>query len=201
MNKLGTMGLILQRLRGAQAAGAAVDRLRRGDDLVRAVRAGGRLATPRRCGPAPGRRRRLGAQRHQVLDHQRRQVHLVHGDGGDRPGQGRQRHLRVRGAQGRPGLRRSARRSASWASRARRPPSCTSRTAASPATASSASPAPGSRPRWRPSTTPARRSARRRSASPRARSTPRSPTPRSASSSASRSPTSRACSSCSPTWR
>ena len=68
-----------------------------------------------------------------------------------------------------------------------RPPSCTSRTAASRATGSSASPAPASRPPWRRWTTPARRSARRPSASRRERWTPRSPTPRNASSSASRS--------------
>lgn len=85
--------------------------------------------------------------------------------------------------------------------RARRPPSCTSRTAGSRATGSSASPAPGSRPRWPPSTTPARPSARKPSVSPRARWTRRSNTPRTASSSARASPSSRRCSSCSPTWR
>ena len=62
-------------------------------------------------------------------------------------------------------------------------------------------PGTGSRPHWRPWTTPGRRSARRPSASRRAHSTRRSHTPRSASSSARRSATSRRSSSCSPTWR
>ena len=57
--------------------------------------------------PRQGRRRRLGAQRLQVLDHQRRQVDLVHRHGRDRSRQGCQRHLRVHGAQGRRGLHRS----------------------------------------------------------------------------------------------
>ena len=53
-------------------------------------------------------------------------------------------------------------RNAISASRARPPPSCTSRTAASRPTGSSANRAPASRPRWRPSITPARQSAPRR---------------------------------------
>ena len=40
----------------------------------------------------------LGAQRRQVLDHQRGRVDVLHGDGRDRPGRRRERHLRVRGA-------------------------------------------------------------------------------------------------------
>jgi alkylation response protein AidB-like acyl-CoA dehydrogenase len=80
------------------------------------------------------------------------------------------------------------------------PPSSTSRTVASPATESSGSPARGSRRRWRHSTTPGRRSVRRRSALRRVRSMPRSPTPRTASNSVRRSATFRVCSSCWRTW-
>ena len=39
--------------------------------------------------PGGARRRHLGAQRHQVLDHQRRRLDVLHGHGRDRPGQGR----------------------------------------------------------------------------------------------------------------
>ena len=39
-----------------------------------------------------------------ALDHERRGVHLVHGDGVDRPGAAGQRHLRLRRARRRPGL-------------------------------------------------------------------------------------------------
>ena len=189
------------RLGGAEAAGAAVDRLRRGDGVLRAVRARGRLRRRGDADPRPRRRRRLGAQRHQgwitnagkstwytvmaVTDPDKGangiSAFVVHKR---RPGL----HRRAQGTQDRhQGLADHA--------------SCTSRTAASRATGSSASPAPASRPRCGRSTTPARPSARRPSASRRARWTPRSPTPRTASSSASRSATSRACSSCSPTWR
>lgn len=86
-------------------------------------------------------------------------------------------------------------------SRGHRPPSCTSRTAASPAIASSVSPVPVSRPRWPRWTTPVPRLARRPWVSPRARWMLPSPTPRTASSSVSRSVRFRPCSSCWPTWR
>ncbi|SNS03206.1 Acyl-CoA dehydrogenase, partial [Blastococcus mobilis] len=94
------------RLRGREAAGPAVDRRRRRDDQLRALGARGRLR--RRCDEdprAPGRRQ-LGAQRHQGLDHQLRDLGVVHGHGGHRPGKGLRRHLGVRRAPGRPGLRR-----------------------------------------------------------------------------------------------
>ena len=83
--------------------------------------------------PRAPRRRRLGAQRHQVLDHQRRRLHLVHGHGRDRPGEEGQRHLRVRRAQATTPASRSGPRSASSASTARRPGRSTSRTARIPA--------------------------------------------------------------------
>ena len=115
--------------------------------------------------PGARGRRRLGAQRVQVLDLQRRQVHLVHRDGGDRPRQGSPTASRrswctrtIPGSSWGP-------RNARWASRARPPRSCTSRTAGSRATGSSVSPVPGSRPPWPPWITPARRSARRPSVS------------------------------------
>ena len=175
-----------QWLRGVEEAGAADAGIGRRDGVLRAVGARSRQRSRVDAHPRPRRRRRLGAQRLQVLDHQRRQVNLVHGDGGDRSGQGRQRHLGVHRPQGRRGLHASAPRSASSASRAHRPPNCISRTAAFPATASSASRAAVSRPRWPASTTPDRRSARRPSASRRAPWTRRSHTPRNASSSAGR---------------
>ena len=202
VNKLGTMGLILSRLRGAEEAGAAVDRRRARRWRPTRCRSARPAAMRRRCATrAKRRRRRLDPQRHQVLDHQRRQVDLVHGDGGDRPGQGRQRHLGVHGAQGRRGIHRraqgtQARHQGLTDHRAvlrelpdpRRPDHRRARHRLQDR-------AGDARPH------PARRSARRRSASPRARWTRRSHTPRTASSSASRSSTSRACSSCSPTWR
>ena len=190
------------RLGGTQEAGAAVDRRGRGHGVLRAVGARGAAATPRRCAPGP---REDGGD--WVLNGSKCWI----SNGGKStwytvmavtdPDKGRQRHLGVRGAQGRSRASSSGPRNARWASRARPPPSCTSRTAGSRATASSASPVPGSRPHWPPWTTPARRSARRPSVSRRARWTRRSRTSRSASSSASRSATSRQCSSCSPTWR
>ncbi len=183
------------RLRGAEEAGAAVDRVRRGDGVLRAVGARGRQRRGGDAHPRQGRRRRLDPQRHQGVDHQRRQVELVHRDGGHRPGQGRQRHLGVHGAQGRRGLHRrsqgaQARHQGLADHRAvlrelpdpRRPDHRRARHRVQDRAGA----------RW---TTPARRSARRPSASPRARWTRRSNTSRTASSSASRSATSRACSS------
>ena len=60
------------------------------------------------------------------------QVDLVHGDGRDRPGQGRQRDLRVHGAQGRSGVRRRAQGEEAGHQGLADRTSCTSRTAASP---------------------------------------------------------------------
>ena len=188
-------------LRRPEAPGPAVDRRGRADDQLRAERARGGLRRRRDAHPRPPRRRHLGAQRHQVLDHQRGGVALVHGDGGHRPGARGPTASRRSWCTPTTRASRSARRSASSASTARRPARSTSRTARSPPTGSSARRARASRPRSRRSTTPGRRSARRPSASRRARSTWRSRTSRSASSSASTSPSSRACSSCSPTWR
>ena len=68
---------------------------------------------------ADGRRRRLGPQRHQVLDHQRRHLVLVHGDGRDRPGQARPTASRRSWCTRTTPASRSAPRSASSASRAR----------------------------------------------------------------------------------
>ncbi len=113
---------------------------------------------------------------------------LVHGDGGDRPGQGRQRHLGVRGAQGRPRLRRSARRSASSASRARRPRRSYFENCRIPGDRIIGD--AGHRLQHRagdPGPHPAHDRRPGASASPRAPSTPPSATSRSASSSASRS--------------
>ncbi len=104
-NKLGTMGLLM---RGSEelkkqvlptiAAGEAV-----ASYALSEREAGSDAAVD--ADPCPARGRRVGAQRRQVLDLQRRPLDLVHGDGRDRSGQGRQRHLGVRRAQGRSGLR------------------------------------------------------------------------------------------------
>ncbi len=87
VNKLGTVPLLLSGVRGAQAALPAAGRPGRGDVLLRAVRAGGGLGRGRHEDPGRARRRRLGAERHQAVDHQRRRVAVLHGDGRDRPRQ------------------------------------------------------------------------------------------------------------------
>ena len=188
------------RLRGAQAEVPAAGRARRGDVLLRAVRGGRGLRRGRHEDPGGARRRLVGAERHQDVDHQRGGVAVLHGDGGDRPVPGRARHLGLRGGEGRPGgqLRPAGEeaRHQGLAHPQRHP----RRTRGSRPTGSSAPRAPASRPRWPPWTTPGSPSRPRRSASPRARSTTRSATSSSAGSSASRSPISRASSSCWPTW-
>ena len=72
VNKLGSMPIILSGPRGAEAAGAA-RRSPRGEAMISygAVRARGRLRRRGHADPRPPRRRHLGAQRHQGLDHQR----------------------------------------------------------------------------------------------------------------------------------
>ena len=93
--------------------------------------------------PRGGRRRRLGAQRPEVLDHQRRDLEVLHGDGRDRA------RRRAAGAS-RPSSSTPTtpaspwgRRSASSASTARRPARSCSTTAGSRPTGSSASPGTG----------------------------------------------------------
>ena len=131
--------------------------------------------TPRRCGPAPARTATTGCSTAPSAGSPTAAcptwytVMAV-----DRPGQGRQRHLGVRGAQGRPGLRRRAQ-----GAQARHQGLAHQRALLREL------PHPGrpdhrrarhraSRPRCARSTTPARPSARRPSASRRARWTPRS---------------------------
>jgi alkylation response protein AidB-like acyl-CoA dehydrogenase len=72
VNKLGTQPILLVGVGGAEAARAAVDRLGGGVGVLRAVGAGSRFRHGVDAHPSPPRRRPLGAQRHQVLDHQRR---------------------------------------------------------------------------------------------------------------------------------
>ena len=148
VNKLGTMGLILNgsdelKKQVLPVARAPARRWRR-----TRCRSGRPAATPRPCAPAPAPTATTGFSTAPRLDHQRRQVDLVHGDG--------RRPIPDKGANGisafmvhkdDEGFTVGPEGEASSASRARRPPSCTSRTAASPATGSSASRAPGSRPR------------------------------------------------------
>ena len=148
------------------------------------------------------RRRRLGPQRPEVVDHQRRCLRVLHRPRRDRPRRPSRRqrhglrrrevrrglHLRGEGTQARHQGQPDARAALRQRAHPRRP---------------------GRRRRWATasrsrcarSTTRGSPSAPRPSASRRARSTTPSPTSRSASSSASASPTSRASSSCSPTWR
>ena len=104
VNKLGTTGILLagseelkQRYLPEVASGD-------GDVLVRAVRAGRRQRRRGDDDAGGARRRRLGAQRREAVDHQRRRLPLLHGDGGHRPGRGQPRDLRVRRARRRPGL-------------------------------------------------------------------------------------------------
>ncbi len=108
VNKLGTMGLILRgsdelkkQVLPTLASGGAM-----ASYALSEREAGSDAAAMRTRAKADGDR--LDPQRHQVLDHQRRQVDLVHRDGGDRSGQGRQRDLGVHGAQGRRRLQRRA---------------------------------------------------------------------------------------------
>src|ERR1700689_1280224 len=54
--------------------------------------------------PGGANRRRVRAQRREAMDHQRGRVEVLHGDGGDRPGQGAERYLGVRGRGRRSGL-------------------------------------------------------------------------------------------------
>ncbi len=68
----------------------------RGDVLLRAVRAGGRLRRGRHAHQGGAHRLRLRAERREAVDHERRRVEVLHGDGGHRPLGRRRRHLGVR---------------------------------------------------------------------------------------------------------
>ncbi len=129
VNKLGTMGLILKGSEELKKQVAARDSRGAAMASYAPVRARGRIRRASR-GTRAKADATSGSSTVPSADHQRRSVHVVHGDGCDRPRQGCQRHLRVHGAQGRRGLRRGDRSSTSSASRAPPPPSCTSRTAA-----------------------------------------------------------------------
>ena len=72
VNKLGTMPIILSGSEELKKSCCPRWPTRRGDVLLRAVRAGGRLGRRGDADPGGARRRRLGAERHEVLDHQRR---------------------------------------------------------------------------------------------------------------------------------
>ena len=92
------MPLILARQRGGQgplpaAGGRAARRCSpTGCPSVRPA------ATRRRCGAAPAPTATTGCCRAEVLDHQRRDLAVLHGAGGHRPrGPARRRHLGVRG--------------------------------------------------------------------------------------------------------
>ena len=89
------------RLGGAEAGVAAADGARRGDRLLRPHRARRRLRPGRHAHARPPRRRRLGPQRHQDVDHQR---HRRRRRG--RLGAHRRRHPRLRRPHRHPGLHR-----------------------------------------------------------------------------------------------
>ena len=107
VNKLGTMGLILCRLRRTQEAGAAVASrpVRRWRPMR--CRSGRQVATPRDAHPCPPGRRFdwiLNGTKCWITNGGKSTWYTVMAV--DRPGQGRQRHLGVHGAQGRRGLHR-----------------------------------------------------------------------------------------------
>ena len=187
-------------LRGAQEALPRQARRRRGRLLLLPVRARGGLRRGRDEDQGRPRRRRLGAQRRQAVDHQRRRERVLHRDGGDRPGEAQPRHLGLRrrevrrgrlvrgageeaGDQGQPDPRGLPRQRP----RPRRPDD---RRGGDRLRDRDADPRPHPRHHRRPG-------GRRRAGGPRPRARA---TPRSGSSSARRSPTSRGSSSCSPTW-
>ncbi len=89
------------RLRGTEERVAAPAGRRRRHRLLRADRAGLRLQPGRHAHPRPPRRQRLGAQRHQDVDHQRQPRRRRH-----RVGTDRRRHPRLPGAHGHPGIHR-----------------------------------------------------------------------------------------------
>ena len=84
-NKLGSTPLILAGSEELKQKYLRAARRGRHHVLLRAVRARGRQRHRLDAHPGHGRRRRLGAQRPEVLDHQRRGLRVLHRPGGDRP--------------------------------------------------------------------------------------------------------------------
>ncbi len=132
VNKLGSQPIILSGSEELKTGRARRHRRRR-DDQLRAVRARGRLGRRVDAHPGGARRRPLGAQRHQVLDHQRRRLDVLHGHGGHRRRTRAPTASRPSSCTRTTPASRSAPRSASSASRAARPARSTSRTARIPA--------------------------------------------------------------------
>ena len=185
VNKLGTMPLLLSGLRGAQAAVPAAGRQRRGDVLLRLSEPEAGSRRRRDEDPGGPRRRPLRAQRREALDHQRRRVGVLHGDG-RRPTRRRAPAASPRSSWRRPtrasrfgapekklGIKGSPTREV-YFDNVRDPGRPDDRRAGHRLQDRAAHPGPH----------PASPSPPRRSASPRARSTTRSATSRSASSSA-----------------
>ena len=109
-------------------------RRRRGRLLLLPVRARRRLRRRGDEDPRRARRRRLGARRREAVDHQRRGLGVLHGDGGDRSRDARARASRRSSSRSPTRASRSGRRRRSSASRAARPARSTSTRSGSPPT-------------------------------------------------------------------
>ena len=109
-------------------------RLRRGRLLLLPVRARRRLRRRRDEDARGPRRRRLGARRREAVDHQRRGLGVLHGDGGDRSRRRAPRASRRSSSRSPTRASRSGRRRRSSASRAARPARSTSTRSGSPPT-------------------------------------------------------------------
>ena len=200
VNKLGSLPVILAGLRGDEEEVPDPAGVRRRRVLLLPVRARRGL---RRGGDEDARgprRRRLGARRREALDHQRRRLGVLHGDGRDRPGARTPRASRRSWSRGPTRACPSAPRRRSSASRAARPARSTSTRSGSPRDRMIGEEGTGFETAMRTLdhtriTIAAQAVGVAQGALDYALATPRS-----ASSSASRSPTSRACSSCWPTW-
>ena len=151
---------------------------------------------------AAPRRRHLGAQRHQGLDHQLRHLRVVHGHGRHRPGRRAPTASPRSSCTATTRASPSAPRNARWASRARPPARSTSTDCTIPADRIIGEPGTGFKTALR-TLDLTRLDHRRAGAGHRAGRARRGGRLRqgAARSSAQRSPSSRASSSCSPTWR
>ena len=101
VNKLASLPWLLAGRRGSEAALPAADRRRRGDGLLLSLRAGRRLRRRQHEDPGGSGRGRLGPERGQALDHQRRGLRLLHRLRRHRPRRPLEGHQRLRGGEDR----------------------------------------------------------------------------------------------------